>query len=91
MHNLKLDNCVLFGRLTENYSLEHSLSDSSEGLFQRGREKPGYTSVFAGEKNVVEHQKINANHKKQTSQVYDFSIFLCIGICKNLELLKLFL
>ena len=30
-----------------------------------------------------------ANHKKQTSQINDFSAILCIKRCKNLDLLKL--
>ena len=38
MHNLKIENCVLFGQLTEDFSPGgYSFSDSSEGLFQRGK------------------------------------------------------
>ena len=59
------------------------------------REEPGYIGVFAGKQNktehVVEHQKITANHKELTSQVNDFSAFLCMGKCKSLSLLKSFL
>ena len=37
MHNLKVENYVLFTALTEDYSLVHSLSDHPEGLSQRGK------------------------------------------------------
>ena len=36
-HNLIAENCVLFGRYTEDVNLEDNLSDSSEGLLQRGK------------------------------------------------------
>ena len=63
------------------------LSNSSEV-----REEPGYRRDFAGgKKNVVEQQKITTNPKKQTSQVNDFSTFLCMGRCKTLGSMKLFL
>ena len=35
---------------TENYSLDNSLSEISEGLFQRHREEPGNIGGFAGKK-----------------------------------------
>ena len=41
--------------------------------------------------HVVEHQKITACHKKQTSQVNVFSAFLCMERCLIMCLLKLFL
>ena len=34
---LKVENCVLFSRFSEDLSLEDSLSDSSEGLLQRSK------------------------------------------------------
>ena len=37
MHNLEVENYVLFGEFSEDVSLEDSLSDCSEGLFQRGK------------------------------------------------------
>ena len=37
MHNLKVVSSVLFGDLTEEYSLGGSLSDRSEDLLQRGK------------------------------------------------------
>ena len=36
MHNLKVENYVLFGTLLRTIVWEGSLSDSSEGLLQRG-------------------------------------------------------
>ena len=38
--------------------------------------------------NGVEHQKITANHKKQTSRVNDLRTLLCVGRCENLGSLK---
>ena len=35
--NLKVENYVLFGGITEDYGLGDSLSDSSAELFQRGK------------------------------------------------------
>ena len=37
MHNLKVKNYVLLGRLSEDSSPEGSLSDSSEGLLRRSK------------------------------------------------------
>ena len=37
MHNLKDENYVLFGGHAEDLSPGDSLSDTSEGLFQRGK------------------------------------------------------
>ena len=59
------------------------------------REEPGYIRVSAKSKqtknHVVKHQTIAANHKKPTSQVNDVSAFLCMGKCKSLGSLELFL
>lgn len=33
----------------------------------------------AKNKHVVESQKVTPNHKEETSQVHDFSVFLCLG------------
>lgn len=47
-HNLKVENDVLFFlAITEEHSLGTSLSESSEELFQRVSEEPGYTGIFA--------------------------------------------
>ena len=37
--NLKFKNYVLFGDKNENLSLQHSISENSEGLFQKGSRK----------------------------------------------------
>ena len=53
-HNLKVENYVLFGVLTEDLNLRDGLLDSSEELFQRGKEvaricevlqKPGSSNI----------------------------------------------
>lgn len=43
---IKVENCDLFGRLSEDSSLGGSLSDSFEGLLRKGRE-PEYIGVLA--------------------------------------------
>jgi hypothetical protein len=59
------------------------------------REEPGHIGVFAEKKkintHVIEHRKITAKHKNQTSQVNDFSAFLCMWRCNILGSLKLLL
>ena len=47
-------------------------------------------NFFCLEKNVVKHQEITANHKKQTCQVNDFSVFFCMGKCKTLGSFDIF-
>ena len=42
-------------------------------------------------KTIFHHPEITANHKNQISQINDFHAFLCIGRCKSLGSLKLFL
>ena len=87
IHNLKVENYVLFGGLMENYSSQIALRN-----FKRSKEAASmYRSFCWKNKHVVEHQKMTANHKKQTSQVNDFSASLCMGRCKSLGLLKSFL
>lgn len=55
------------------------------------RGEPKYTLFPPGNKHGVEHQKTTANHKEWTPQMNDFSVFLYMGGCKNLGLLKFFL
>ena len=47
LHNLKVENYDLFGGLTEDYRLGYSLSDSSEELFKRGKERASIYRSFA--------------------------------------------
>ena len=42
-----------------------SLSDHSKDSSKEVREEPGYTGVFAGKINVLEHQKMTANPKNR--------------------------
>ena len=80
-------------RLNNNDSLGYSLSDSSEELSQTGKGGARMYQFLLGEKkkkHIVKHQNISANNKNQTSQVNDFSAFLCIERCKSLGALKLF-
>ena len=48
-------------------------------------------NIICENKNVVAHQKITASNKNQTSQVSDFSAFLCVGKYSSLGSRKLFL
>ena len=85
MQSWKTD--VLFGRLTEDLSPGYSLSDSSEGLLQRGNDKSGYTRVSVGVKKKkerkkkkkpgVQHQKITANYilKTRHLKLMNLSLF----------------
>ena len=52
-HNLKVASYVLFTGLTKDSSPGSSLSDHSEGLFQRGKGR--YIAGFVEEENIVEH------------------------------------
>ena len=90
MHNLKAENYVLLGGLSEDSSPGGSLSDSSEGLLQKVRKEPGHMGVSATKTRWLEHQKITVK-ENQVSQVNEFSAFLCMGRCKSLGSLKLFL
>ena len=62
MHNLKVENYVLFGGLAENLSPGDSLSDSREGLFQRGKGGPGIYRMFCIKKN--QQQQVAGTSKK---------------------------
>ena len=57
MHNLKVENYVLFGRLAKDLSLGGSLSDSSEGLLLRGKGGARMHRSFCSEKKVVRASK----------------------------------
>ena len=81
---------VLFEDLSEDCSLGGNLSDSGEELLSRSKQGGRVASFcWKSKRNVVEHQKITTNLKKtQTSQVNDFSAFLCMGRCRSLNLVK---
>ena len=59
-HNLKVENYVLFGGLSEVLSPRCSLSNSSEGLPLRGKRGARIYRSFCN-KNQVEHQKITVD------------------------------
>ena len=74
-NNLKVESYDLLGNLTEDYSTKDSLV--FEEQFQRSKGEARMYRRFCWEENVVKHQMITANHKKQTSRVNDFSAFSC--------------
>ena len=86
MHNLKAENSVLSSRLTENLSLGCSLSDSSEGLFQRVKKGARiYRSFCKQNKTGSQTSKDYCQLKKnQTSKVDEFSASLCGGRYKSI-------
>ena len=88
MHNLKVENYVVFGGHTEDLSLGDRLSDALRNCSEEVREEPGYIGVFAVKTKWSEHQKITVND--QTPQVNEFSTFLHMGRCKSLGSLKSF-
>ena len=51
MHNLKVRNYVLFGGHAEDFSPGDSLSNASEGLFQRGKGGARIYKSFCKNKN----------------------------------------
>lgn len=67
MHNLEVENYVLFSALAEDLSPGDSLSDISDGLFWRGKEGTKIYRRFckrkqnAKQKQVVEHENITAD------------------------------
>lgn len=75
----------LFGDHTENHIPEMS-SKIALRIFEENENDPGYIGVFW--KNVIGHQKINAIHKEQTSQVNNFSTFLCMRKMQELGLIE---
>ena len=52
MHNLKVENYVLYNGLTDDLNQRDSFSDSSEGLFRRGKGGARYIEVFAKKKKT---------------------------------------
>ena len=89
---LKVENYGFFGGLAEDLSPEDSLSDRSEDSSEEVREEPVYIGVSATKKSGSWSIKILPLIKEnQTSQVSEFSAFLCMGRCKSLDLLTSFL
>lgn len=78
----------LFGDHTENHIPEMSSKIALRNSSREVRNDPGYIGVFFWGKNVIGHQKINAIHKEQTSQVNNFSTFLCMRKMQELGLIE---
>lgn len=64
-HNLKVEDYILFGRLTNDYSLDTVSQLALKDCSKEPREEPIHVEVFLENKqtNIVEHQKTTANHK----------------------------
>ena len=67
-------------KLTEDFSLGYSVSDSSEGQFQRGKGRARIYSSFSEKQtnknnHVVEHQKFTANHKNRHLMLMTLVLF----------------
>lgn len=100
MHNLNITGYVLFKDLTEDYMAREAVSQIAlRNYSNEVREEPGYTGIFA-EKNKKKNKKKTCSQtskddrllrKNKTSEVKDFSTFLCMRGCKILGSLKLFL
>ena len=67
---------------TEDLRLGHSISDNSERLLRRDKGEPGYIGVFATKTKYRNIKGLLLIKENQTSQVKEFSAFLCMGRCK---------
>ena len=76
---------------TENVSPGRSLSDSSEGLLQRGRGGTRIHRSFCNKDQVVGTSRLLLIKQDPISQGKEVSAFLCKGRCKSLGSLKSFL
>ena len=75
LHNLKVENYVLFGGLAEDLSPGDSLSDSSEGLLQRGKVGVKIYRGFCNKNQVVGTSKDYYFLKN----LFNLFIFGCVG------------
>ena len=92
VHNLKVENYVLFHGLPEKLSLENSFSHNSEGLLWRGKGGDRILGVLAKKKKKKEEDSWNVKRwllkKVRHLKVKKISTFLCIGRCKSLGSLE---
>ena len=72
----KIENYVLFGRLTENLSLGGSLSDSSETLLQRGKGRARIYRNFCNRNQVVRTLRDNCQKGNQACPINEFSTYV---------------
>ena len=65
MHNLKVENYLLFGTLLKTIAREPASHRALRNSSREIREEPIYRAVLAvkQQQHIVEHQKITANHK----------------------------
>ena len=73
--------------LSQDTASQIALSDCSKGV----REEPGYIGVLQQRPGSSNFKRLLLIKENQTSQVKEFSTFLCMGICKSLGSLKSFL
>ena len=74
---------LLFSGLAEDLSLGDSLSGSSQGLFQQGKEGTG---MYRNSNKPTKLKKLNITRlllikENQTSQVNEFNVFVCVCVC----------
>lgn len=81
------------GTLLRTVALETASQIALRNSCKEVKEDPGYIDVLLGKSKPqeVEHKNMMVNHKEQPPQVNGLSAFLCMGRCKNLGSLKLFL
>ena len=69
-----------------------SISSNPERTVLRKRaEDPGYIEVFQEREGSLNIKRLILMKGNHISQVKEFSTFLCMGRCKNMDSLKLFL
>ena len=74
---------LLFSGLAEDLSLGDSLSGSSQGLFQQGKEGTG---MYRNSNKPTKLKKLNITRlllikENQTSQVNEFNVCVCVCVC----------
>ena len=89
-HNLKVEKSVFYLVVfLRTSSLEDSLSDSSEGLFRRGKGGDRIYREFCNKYQII--KRLLLIEENQISQVNEFSALLCMGRCNSPGSLKPFL
>ena len=87
MHNLKVENYVLFGGPSEDFKPRIALQDCSEEV----RGEAGTIGVLQQRQGSRNIKRLLLLKENQISQVNEFSPFLRMGKCKNLGSLESFL
>ena len=89
MHNLVENYVLLLDGHTDDWNLGDHLLVSSEGLFQRDKERTRIYRRFCTHTHTQTNQVLLIK-EKQTSQVNEYSPFLYLVRCKSLGSLKSF-